>query len=449
MKSNAYALLAVFATVVCSSAEADDTPVWPRWRGPSGQGIVTGAELPEKWPASLEPVWTASLGAGWSSPVVAAGRVFVTDRQDGTERVLAFDANSGKPLWTKSDPVDFDPHAVGVRHGNGPKSTPVVDNGKVYALGIAGRLQCLRAADGKRAWEVNFPARFGARQPLPRARAFVNGTESVIVPIGDGQGAPVPLFGYTGSLLVADGKVICSVGGAKAGTIMAFDAETGKEVWRALDEEVSYSSPVAARLAGIEQVVVMTGPEVVGLDLATGQKLWGHPYQIQYNESISTPAVADPYVIVTGDGRPLTALKITPRGDGCSLAVAWQNRDLSSYLSSTIIADRHVYGMNDGGEFGCVRISDGETVWLAGGRTVWRDGRAAFYTTPLLAGPRLLALDEQGRLIALSAAPKSPQPITITRLTDRETWSSPAVVGGMMYVRAKEKVLAFKIADEK
>lgn len=436
----------LFILSTCRGVWADEA-AWPHWRGPTGQGIVANTKLPNKWPAALEPAWMARLGTGWSSPVVAAGRVFVTDRLDGSERVFAFDAKTGKQLWVQTDPLDFDPHAVGARHGNGPKSTPVVADGKVYSLGIAGRLQCLRAADGQRLWEVNFPARFGTRRPLPRGRAFVNGTESVIVPIGDGQGAPVPLFGYTGSLLLAQGKVISSVGGAKAGTIMAFDAATGKEAWRALDDEVSYSSPVAARLAGIEQVVVMTGPEVVGLELASGRKLWSHPFQIQYNESISTPVVADPYVIVTGDGRPLTALKITPRGDGCSLAVAWENRDLSSYLSSMVVAEGHVYGMNDGGEFGCVRISDGKTVWLAGGRTVWRDGRAGFYSTPLLAGSQLLALDEQGRLIVLSATPKSPQPTSITRLTDRETWSSPALVGDMMYVRAREQLLAFELGD--
>lgn len=449
MKRLCHHVLCLFAISKCCAARAEDTSSWPHWRGPSGQGVVANAKLPDQWPATIEPVWKANLGAGWSSPVVAAGRVFVTDRQDGTERIIAFEAKTGKQLWAKSDPVDFDPHAVGTRHGNGPKSTPAVENGKVYALGIAGRLQCLRAADGQRIWEINFPARFGTPARLPGGRAFVNGTASVIVPTGDGQGAPVPLFGYTGSLLVDDGLVISSVGGAKGGTIMAFDADTGKEMWRALNDEVSYSSPVAARLAGIEQVVVMTGPEVVGLELSSGRKLWSYPFQIQYNESISTPLVADPYVIVTGDGRPLTALKIAPSGRGCSLAVAWENRDLSSYLSSMVIADGHVYGMNDGGEFGCVRISDGKTVWLVGGRSVWRNERAAFYATPLLAGSRILALDEQGRMIVLSASPKSSQPISITRLTERQTWSSPAVVGGMMYVRANEHLLAFRVADER
>lgn len=354
-----------------------------------------------------------------------------------TERVLAFDALSGKELWRRDTPVDFDPHAVGARHGNGPKSTPAFAFGKVYSLGIAGRLQCLDAASGKRLWQVHFPDKFGTHQPLPGGRAFVNGTESVIVPVGDGEGAPVPLFGYTASVLVAGKRVVVPVGGDKGGTIMAFDAKTGHEVWRALGDEVSYSSPVRATLAGIEQVVVMTGPEVVGLELATGRKLWSHPFQIQYNESIGTPAVADPYVVVTGDGHPLTALNITRRGDGCSLQVAWKNRDLSSYLSSMLVHDGYVYGMNDGGEFGCVRLSDGKTVWI--------DGRFGFYCTPLLAGSDLLCLNEKGKLLLLSATPKSYRPLVTAALTNRATWTSPAVAGKWIYIRAQERLLAFEM----
>ncbi|HEV3003734.1 MAG TPA: PQQ-binding-like beta-propeller repeat protein, partial [Pirellulales bacterium] len=266
---------------------------------------------------------------------------------------------------------------------------------------------------------------------------YVNGTDSVIVPVGKGEGAPVPLFGYTGSVLVAGGLVVSPVGGAKAGTIMAFDAMSGQEIWGSLDEEVSYSSPVAAHLAGVEQVVVMTGPEVVGLELATGRKLWGYPFQIQYNESISTPSVSDPYVVVTGDGRPLTALKISPHDGGCSLDVAWQNRDVTSYLSSMIVHQGHVYGMNDGGEFGCVRLSDGKTIWL--------EGHHGYYCTPVLAGDKLLGLNERGDLFIMPATPKSSKPLGSTKLTDRATWTSPALAGGRMYIRADKQLLAFEL----
>jgi outer membrane protein assembly factor BamB len=360
--------------------------------------------------------------------VVAAGAVFITDRQGETERALAYSAEDGTPLWTVTNAVDFDPHAVGRRHGNGPKATPVVHDGRVYTLGIAGWLQCLDAANGKRLWQRHLPAEFGARQPLPDQTAFVNREENVIVPIGGGEGAPVPLFGYTGSPVLAGDLVILSVGGMRGGTLMAFDRTTGKVVWKALDEHVSYSSPIVAKLAGRLQVVAMTGPRVVGLDLARGTLLWSYPFQIQYDESISTPIVADDTVVVTGDGKPLTALRIEAEGTGYRAAVAWRNRDLTSYLSSMVAYQGHVYGMNDGGEFVCIGLRDGKTIWIGGNH--------GYYSTPVIAGKRMFCLNERGSLAVLALDAAEYRLLAENRLADEETWTVPALVGGRLFVRS-------------
>ncbi|OYV95710.1 MAG: hypothetical protein B7Z73_02070, partial [Planctomycetia bacterium 21-64-5] len=107
MKPRFALLAAALPLLMCVDAAAQSAPAWPRWRGPTGQGIAAGAKLTDHWPAELKPLWTASLGSGWSSPVVAGDRVFATDRQDGSERVLAFDDKTGEQLWTHGDPVDF------------------------------------------------------------------------------------------------------------------------------------------------------------------------------------------------------------------------------------------------------------------------------------------------------------------------------------------------------
>lgn len=421
-------------------AEPALPPSWPNWRGPGGQGIARQARLPEIWPEGrLEPLWAAGIGSGWSSPVVADGRVFVTDRTGDRERVRAFDADDGQELWTHEDPVDFMPHAVGARHGAGPKSTPAISQGRVYSLGIAGRLLCLDAERGNVVWQIHLPEKFGAHERLGGGRAFVKGTDCVIVPVGGGEGAPVPLFGYTGSLLVTDKLVVCPVGGARGGTIMAFDPATGDEVWRSLNEHVSYSSPVVATFDGVEQVVVMTGPEVVGLDLASGQKLWGQPFQIQYDESIGTPAVEAPYVAVTGEGHPLTVLRVERRGEAWSAKVAWTSHVLSSYLSSMLAHEGHVFGMNDGGEFACLRLADGKERWIGGNH--------GFYCTPVLAGGQTLCLNEKGELLVLAAMTAAYTPLATVKLADRATWTSPAVVGSRLYVRAQDELRAFDLAS--
>lgn len=438
-------------TSVASTPQSDDdaigsqpvSGVWPQWRGPESRGQADATRLPPDFPpVDIQPVWAAELGEGWSSPIVAGGRVFLTDRSGAEERVRAFDAATGKPLWTRPHAVDFDPHPVGQRHGNGPKSTPLHFDGRVYALGIAGWLECLDEATGQVVWTINLPQRFGASRPLPSGRAFVEGTDAVIVPIGDGQGAPVPLFGYTGSPTLADGKLVLSVGGRRGGTIMAFDSATGDEIWRSLSEPVSYSSPVVATLAGEPQVVVMTGPAVVGLRLADGRELWRHPFQIQYDESISTPAVsaADGLVLATGDSRPLTALRIERRGDAISKQVAWTSDLLSSYLSSMVVANGHVYGMNDGGEFACLRLADGEPAWV--------DGQHGYYCSPVLVGDRLLCLNDRAELTVVDAAPSGFRQSRREKLANGPSWTIPAIAEGRIYVRSAGRLACFDMGRD-
>jgi outer membrane protein assembly factor BamB len=420
------------------SVRQESAPVdWPQWRGPAGRAVLADAALAHPWPAQpLRRLWHVRLGTGWSSPVVAGGRVYITDRTGGSERVLAFDAESGRELWKKSHDVDFDPHPVGRRHGNGPKATPLVHGGKVYAVGIAGRLECLRAADGQIEWQVDYPTDFGEHQPLPAGRARVNGTENVIVPIGPGRGAPAPLFGYTGSPALVGDLLIAPVGGRRGGTIIAFHKDTGRVVWKSLSETVSYSSPIVADVAGVTQVVVMTGPRVVGLDARDGSLLWSHPFQISYDESISTPAVARDMVLVTATGRPLTALAISRAGQQFTKQVAWTNDILSSYLSSMVVVGDHVYGMNDGGEFSCLRLADGKTLWTG--------GIHGYYSSPIAAGKRLFALNEQGRLAVLAADPAGYKELGASQLATSETWTMPAVVGSRLYVRSGDGLSCFE-----
>jgi len=404
---------------------------WPQWRGPAGRSALATTQLANPWPAGpLTRAWRAPLAIGWSSPVVADGRVFITDRSGAKERTLSFDATTGKPLWKRETDVDFDPHPVGRRHGSGPKATPLVDGDRVYSVGIAGRLACLNVKTGQVIWEINYPEQFGARGPLADGRAVVNGTENVIVPVGKGVGAPVPLFGYTGSPTLRGKLLITPVGGQRAGTIMAFDKLTGAVVWKSLSENVSYSSPVIAEIDGTQQVVVMTGPRVVGLAVADGKLLWSHPFQISYDESIATPAVAGNLVMITATGKPLTALRIRHEGATWKKEIAWENEMLSSYLSSMVVDREHVYGMNDGGEFSCLRLSDGKTLWTG--------GTHGYYCSPILAGERLFCLNEKGSLAVLAANPAEYKELGLSQLVKAESWTMPAVVGSRLYIRSSE-----------
>ena len=429
---------AILLVSAAAANTAEPLPTWPSWRGPDGSGIARQSSFPTVWPTgALNPTWHRPTSEGWSSPVVADGRVFITDRTGNVERVAAFEAATGKPLWERTNPVDFDPHQVGRRHGNGPKGTPVVVGERVFTLGIAGWLQALNVADGTVVWKHVLPAEFGEPQALPGKRAEVNGEENVIVPIAPGLGAPVPLFGYTGSP-VADGDLLIGpVGGSQGGTIMAFDQATGAVRWKSLTENVSYSSPIVVELGGVRQVVVRTGPRVVGLAVADGRLLWSFDYQIQYDESIGTPVVAGDLVLVTAVGRPLSAHRVVDANGQFSVSEVWRSDVLSSYLSSMLAFEGHLYGMNDGGEWHCLQLSDG--------KTVWRGGSHGYYSTPVLVDRRLLGLNERGQLAVISAEPTAYREIAVNRLTAEATWTSPAVVGNRLYVRSRSGLFCFEI----
>ena len=417
---------------------------WTQWRGPRSNGLAMQTALPSAWPkAAPEPRWVAPLGEGWSSPIVAAGRVYVLDRKAELERVAAYDADTGKLAWERTNPVDFDPHQVGRRHGNGPKGTAAFADGYVYTVGIAGWMQCLKVDNGELVWKHYFPEEFADPVPLPDSRAYVVGEDHVIVPISDGpggikRGAQVPLFGYTGSPLVFGEFVIAATGGVRGGTITAFDRKTGKVAWHALRENVSYSSPVVAEIGGVKQVIVATGPRLVGLELATGKLLWDVPYQNQYDETIGTPVVAGDHVLLTAVGRPLSAWRIArDTAGGFAATELWRNEDFSSYLSSVIVVGDYVYGMNDGGEWNCAKLSDG--------KTIWRGGSHGYYTTPIVAENRILALNERGTLDVVAANPAKYEPIASLHLAKDATWSTPAIVADRLYIRSKSALLCFEL----
>lgn len=421
---------------------------WTQWRGPRSNGIAAQTALPAKWPAApLEPRWRVPLGEGWTSPVVASGRVYTVDRKDTVERSAAYDADTGKLLWERTSPVDFDPHQVGRRHGNGPKSTPAFADGLVYTLGISGRLQCFKAESGEPVWNSFFPEQFGSPIALPEGRAYVVGEDHVVVPIapgrgGESRGGLVPLFGYTCSPLVFGDLLIAATGGTsdveRRHAITAFERRTGKVAWQALEEHVSYSSPVPAEFGGVRQVVVPTGPHLVGLELTTGKKLWSVPFQIQYDETIGTPVVTGDLVLITATGQPLSAWRITKNAAGEFAATeAWSNLDLSSYLSSMVVVGDYVYGMNDGGEFHCLKLADG--------KTIWRGGSHGYYTTPVVAGDQILVLNERGKLDVIAVNPEKYEPLASLQIAKEYSWTSPAIVGNRIYIRSQRALLCFEL----
>src|SRR5438128_5799695 len=257
-------LLGIILVASASLSRADD---WPQWLGPKRDGIWRETGIVEQFPPGGPRVkWRTPIGGGYTGPAVAEGRVYVMVRQlaqgaanppdpfargiiSGTERVLCLNEADGRILWQH----EYDcPYAMS--YPAGPRTTPVINAGKVYTLGAEGNLLCLDATSGKVIWTRDFKKDFGAKTPL---------------------------WGFASHPLVDGNKVICLVGGDGSAAV-ACDKDTGKEVWRALTtKEIGYAPPMIYDTGDKRQLIIWHAESVNSLDPETGKLYWTEPWRVR------------------------------------------------------------------------------------------------------------------------------------------------------------------------
>ena len=218
--------LCVGTLLIGAAANAAD---WPQWRGPNRDAAIEAHAAPLPWPAELSRRWRSQVGAGQSSPVVSGGTVFLFSREEELEVARAMDLRTGKTLWRQGYRAPYRVYPGAAFYGSGPKSTPVVHQGGLFALGISGILTAFDAKDGRILWQKDFAGRFKATAPP---------------------------FGASMSPLVVDGLLIVHAGGHEGGALIAFDPATGAEKWALEGDGPSYSSPILASFSGQRQLII-------------------------------------------------------------------------------------------------------------------------------------------------------------------------------------------------
>ena len=265
---------AVFA-IALPAAYADD---WPEYRGKGRRGVWTETGIVETLPADgLKVRWRTPIDAGWSSPVVSEGRVFLTDftradfSTDVVERAICLDEETGRILWTRSWDADY--RIVGATW-EGPRVTPTVDGDLVYFVGATGLLFALDVESGAERW----------------TRDLLN----------DYGGAP-PSWGFSSAPLVDGPRLITIVGGEDNARVVAFDKVTGEEIWRALpsDADIGVPLPIIIQAAGRPQLVIWFPEKVVSLDPATGELYWEQPTRTDFNMNITPPVHSGSRLLVS------------------------------------------------------------------------------------------------------------------------------------------------------
>jgi len=335
-------------------------------------------------------------------------------------------------------------------------AAPITVGDRVYAFSRQGEEEVMRALDaatGKTIWETKYAAMF---KPNPAAtRTHGTGPKSTPT-FADGRlyslgmsgtvtafdaasgkqlwqkpGGPVePLYHTAMSPLVDRGLVIVHVGGHSNGALTAFDARTGDVKWSWNGDGPSYGSPIAVELGGTRQVITMTQDNLVAVSAATGELLWKRPYTVRATRNAVTPIVHNQIIIVSGLGMPVIGFRVMNKGGQWVSEDTWTNNDVSMDMSTGVVVGNSLYGFSprNSGQFFALDANTGQTQWLS-------EPRVAENAAIVRAGDLWFSLDTEATLSVVRANPKQYEVLKKYDLADSATWAQPVLSGQRVFVK--------------
>ena len=426
--------------VAASASLADD---WPQWRGQDREGVWHEDGILDRFPAGgLEVKWRVPLGSGYSGPSVAEGKIFVMDwtktegtrTMEGTERLLCFDEETGKKLWSQEWPVAYG--SLMVSYATGPRATPTVDGDLVYALGAVGDLMAAKVANGEVVWRRDFVEEYDAS---------------------------IPIWGTTSSPLV-DGDLLITVAGAENnGKVIAYDKRSGEERWRAIssDWQMGYEQPVIVEAGGVRQLIIWEPKAVFSLNPANGEVYWSQEWDVRSGMSVATAVTDGKQLLFTQFYKGSLMMELDAQAPKAELVWMGEGKSempdktqgLHSLITTPILEGDTIYGVGSYGELRALDASTGERLWETDKMT--RQGRwgAAFMVKN---GDRWFVNNDQGDLIIADfsregyheidrvklLAPDSNAAIGPRRMFAADVnWSHPAYANGHVVARNDSELI--------
>ncbi len=442
-------LLALAANFLSPSpvAQAED---WPQWRGPNRDGVWKAEGIIQTLPSGqLETQWSVDVGPGYSGPTVCEGRVYITDRveADRQERILCFDSATGKRIWLQQYESDY---SIGYKAG--PRASVTIDEGKAYAVGAMGHFHCLDAITGAIVWSRDLEQDYSINMPA---------------------------WGIASSPLIYKNLVIQQVGGSDGTCMVAFDKQTGQEIWRALDERASYAAPIVIQQANKDVLVCWTGGSLTGLDAETGQSYWSHSMPpIKMPIGIGTPVYNNERIFVSSfyDG----SLMVTAPRDSLTSQLVWRARGpdeqktasnfvetasgtvsgsgpygVHAMIGTSIVDGETIYAVDSYGEFRCLDANTGQRLW-EDQSPVEKSRWATIHM--VRHEDRIWMFNEAGELMIASLSPDGltihsrSQLLAPTRYQLNQRggvcWSHPAYAERSIFARSDEKLIRVSLAAE-
>ena len=425
---------------------ADD---WPQWLGPSRDTVWRESGIVEKFPSNGPPIlWRAKIGGGYAGPSVAQGRVYLADRQlvqaagnsgnppdrsavRSLERVLCLSETDGAVLWKHEYECPYS-----ISYPAGPRVMPQVSEGKVYSLGAEGNLCCLDAAIGKLLWSHDFKKDYGIKAPV---------------------------WGFAGHPLLDGKRLICLVGGAGS-VAVAFDKDTGKEIWRALSaEEPGYSSPVIYEAGGKRQLILWHPEAANSLDPETGEVYWSVPFKSGSGMTLATPRKLGDLLFFTTFYSGSLMLRLDPAKPAAT--TVWRTTKVSekdtthlnAVMCTPFLQDGYIYGVCSYGQLRCLKMETGERVWETFAATT-SSGPVRWANTFIVKnGGRFFLFNEKGDLIIAKLSPRGYEEISRAHLlepTNKDcgrpvVWSHPAFANRHVYARNDKELICVELARQK
>lgn len=408
------------ASTACIAAD------WPSYRGPSGNGH-SPEKIARSWPdGGPKALWRVPSRGGFSSMVVANGRVACLELRDfggaDQEALVVRDAATGKELWarglgTVKTGDGGQAGAAGNDGGDGPRSTPAFSDGRVYSFSAKLVLQCFDARTGTEVWKHDLLKEFAGRNI-------------------SWQNAQSP---------VVEGDVVLVAGGGSGQSLLAFDKASGGVRWKSFDETITHATPVVADLLGRRQAVFFLKSGLLAVDPDTGKELWRYAFPFSISTAASPVVAGDVVYCSAGYGVGAGAVRISREGAGFKATEIYRkagNKPLANHWSTPVLHEGHLYGMFQFKEYGsgpvkCVDVVTGDVKWE----------RPGFGPGHVIAVDKhVLALSDAGELVLIKATPSGYDEVVRADVLPGKCWTTPVVAGGHVFARSTQEAVCLDVS---
>lgn len=391
----------------------EDSDTWPQYRGKYRDGISHSKDLLPSWPAEgPREVWRVAVGPGFSGISLSGDRLYTMFAADSTDFLVCYNAADARELWR---------YPLGEmfleEFGNGPRSTPTVDETTVYALSARGVLCAVDKASGRALWKVSFGEKFDSETPQ---RGF----------------AMSPLID-NGLVIIETGGLVQAEGEEKIfnTNIAAFDKKSGELRWQynINPGRAGYCSPVAVDWQGNHRIVFLTSRKAIAFS-DDGAVAW---------QAEALPGIVGMPVFIAPDKLFVSSsldlgcklLQIDASGDSVQVADVWANREMKNHFNSTLYHNGHLYGFSNA-TLKCLDAASGEMRWAKRGY-----GKGSVIATE----QQLIILSDRGLLALAEASPEKFTEISRIQALNGKSWTAPTLVGGRLYLRNQSEMVCYDL----